>query len=155
MGKPILLDQFGIALTEQKVVEFSGNRPGVTIPLKEIHRVEIQYGFSSERPLIGALFGLFLSGIGLVGCYRAIMTVINEGVFFFPFLAMIPFVVIGIWVLYKCFAQGYFLRVDTSRGSRKLNFDHRIKPGEASEFANNWNQLELELKCGFEESIRS
>jgi hypothetical protein len=136
-----------IEISKECISEYDRNRKIVIIPRESIEKVSLEYGFSEERPIMSILFGLvsLLIGfaLGLMPISKMLFRTINGeqvlgnlGIFVFA----IPLLLIGAWLIMRSLSYGHYLRVTTTKATRKLSFEKRVEREAITSFIKECNR---------------
>jgi hypothetical protein len=132
-----------LAISKKGLSEFSGGRRIIFIPKDEVQIIEIKFGSSAERPLIQAIAGLMLAGLGYIGLTMIIMNAMRGLRWGLGFIVFGGF---GLWFLYETFKKTHYLRVICRNDKRKLIFRGAFQEAEFSKFINDATKLGYSFK---------
>src|SRR5271155_3141412 len=111
------LSYLNLAISEKGLSEFSGGRRIVFIPKDEVQIIEIKFGSSAERPLMQAIAGFMLLGLGWLGLALVFMGGL-KGLRWG--LGFVVFGGLGVLCLYEAFKKNHYLWVICRNDKRKL-----------------------------------
>lgn len=124
----------GVCFTADGVYEGPLTSPTTAAPRKRIEHLRLRYGFQVRNPLLLALFGLVLVGVGVIPLVHAAVWLIRGGIFLgLEMLLLVP-LVLGLMALYQAFRRGYVLEVETTVGLRSFEFSKGVNPSEVETF---------------------
>ncbi len=100
----------------------------VCLPKEGITSVALVYGQSEERPVVQLVAGVALMAVGLVFVVRILSWVLVGGTIVDVEAFGVALVPLGAWFLYRVFRKRHYLRVETTKETRKLAFNGRAEP---------------------------
>jgi hypothetical protein len=138
-----------IEVSTERIAEVGRDgRPLVSVPRAELRAIELRYGPAGERLLLQSLVGAVVVAIGLAlgrgmiawllyGGYANI----NAGA------GSVTFVLGGAWLLWRAWRPRHHLRLETTKGTRKLSFGQLADEASiASVLADTARILEIPVK---------
>jgi hypothetical protein len=137
------LSYLNLAISEKGISEFSDGRRIIFIPKDEIQIVEIKFGSSAERPIMQAIAGLMLVGLGYIGLTMIIMNAMRGLRWGLGFVVFGGF---GLWFLYETFKKTHYLWVICRNDKRKLVLRGAFQEAEFSQFINDATKLGYSFK---------
>jgi hypothetical protein len=119
-----------IEITEDGIAERTreGHRLAV-VPRSRIKRVTVVHGFTSERP-IATLLGATLCLGGAIAIVWAMIASFDHGPGFVTVTPVVLLGAVGAMLLWTLVRRGRYLRIETSRGLRKLHL-HEVQDRDA------------------------
>ena len=132
------LSYLNLAISEKGLSEFSGGRRIIFIPKDEVQSIEIKFGSSAERPLMQAIAGFVLLGLGwleLALVFMGGLKGLRWG------LGFVVFGGLGVLCLYETFKKNHYLWVICRNDKRKLVFKGAFQETEFSKFINDATKL--------------
>ena len=108
-------------------VDVDGTRL-VCLPRDGITSVALVYGQSEERPLVQLVAGIALMALGLVFVVRILSWILLGGTIADVEAFGVALVPLGAWFVYRVFRKRHYLRVETSKETRKLAFNGKAQP---------------------------
>jgi hypothetical protein len=130
----------GIRISAEHVALLEGGRPPVSLPVRDVRRMTLEYGFTAERPLMEAILGIVLCALGALASIRVLMWLRDGGTIRDLQILLAVLIPIGIWLLRNALHRGHFLRIHMENDVRKLPFDGRLDM-EFSNFVRNVEAL--------------
>src|ERR1700733_7479028 len=132
-----------LAISKKGLSELSGGKDIIFIPKDEVQIIEIKFGSSAEMPLIQAIAGLMLVGLGYIGLTMIIMNAMRGLRWGLGFIVFGGF---GLWFLYETFKKTHYLRVICYNDKRKLVFRGAFQEAEFSKFIDDAAKLGYSFK---------
>lgn len=123
-----------VRLTADSLVELDNGRPVVTVRRMDVQRMELRYGFPSERPLLSVAFGAVLIAVGLLPLFAALRQVFDAGRVVWKFALIVPLAFAGAYLVVTTLQRGYYLLVVLTRDCRKLRFGQSVTLDELNDF---------------------
>lgn len=112
-----------IRICNEFIEELDGGRRLIAVQRSGIERVELRWGWRSQRPFIQMLFGTVLSVLGMFPSVIVLRWLLGGGTLHWIVLALAGFLLLfGGWVMYDSLRRGYFLAVEGQKGRKKLCF---------------------------------
>jgi len=123
-----------VRLGADGAAEMDGTRKLMSIPRADVIRIELLHGSASERPLLSLILGLILLAISIAGPMMLAGALLGRGRVEVKFVTSIAFIVPAAWLLDLVIRRRWFLRVHTTKGSRKLIFKKGCDPVALEQF---------------------
>jgi hypothetical protein len=117
-----------IEIADDGIAERSHGRRAVFVPRASVERVTVVQGFTCERPIAALLGTVICLGGAAIVFWGVISSFDEEHAHIRLRLlvwAMLP-AVVGAMFLWTLIRRGRYLRVDTARGSRKLQVHGKV-----------------------------
>jgi hypothetical protein len=124
----------GIVFTAERVFEGTPSRPTVGVARSRIDKIRLRYGSVASHPIVLALLGLIMVGLGLVPLGHAALWVLRGGVYYAAEAFMLVWLPLGVGALFSVFRRGYVLDVQTSAGLRIFAFRRGTNRQEVEQF---------------------
>ena len=120
--QPEYLEYASVRLGSDGASEMDGSRKLVHIPRAEVVRLEIVQGSAAERPLLSLILGVILLAVALLGPTMLVLALLGRGTAEAKFVTSIAFIIPAAWLLDLVIRRRWFLKVHSTKGSRKLIF---------------------------------
>jgi hypothetical protein len=133
-GQPDYVEHASVRLGADGAAEMDGIRRLVYIPRAQVVRLEIVHGSAAERPLVSLILGVILLALALLGPAMLVLALLGRGRVEIKFVTSIAFIVPAAWLLDLVIRRRWFLKVHTSKGSRKLIFGKGSDPVAMEQF---------------------
>src|SRR5262249_27035328 len=114
-----------IVVDGQSLCEMDGDRPAVSLPLKNVSRIHLAHGFVAERRLVVLVLGLFFTALGVIWSVRIFQWLTTGGTLVDAELFMLGWLLLGPYLVFRAFKRGFYLEAQSKRSSRKLIFAKR------------------------------
>jgi hypothetical protein len=115
------IEYAGVRFTRQ-AVELRGKDGSLltALPCQAVQQVSLAQGFTSERPLLQALFGAALFAASLYYLGYGLFANASGRYPIYILIAGITMALLGGWLLWTALKRGIYLRVDLERGFRRF-----------------------------------
>jgi hypothetical protein len=124
----------GIVFINDSICEIDDGLIAIRLPITEVKRVVLGYGFQSPHPLLQMILGLVFIGMGVFAALAFLNFLIQGGTFPRLGAGLIAFGFIGVWLLAKAVNRGFYLDVYSAQGRRRLGFDDEASPQKMKDF---------------------
>jgi hypothetical protein len=119
-----------VEISDEKIVEMQDSRPVMLVMRADIRSTGLRYGFLARHPIIQIIFAGILiivtGAIVIAGINLLRESHVVEAWFFLA----VPFMLLGIWLLYDAVKRGHYLEIWTDKGRHRLIVGNRVKTGE-------------------------
>ena len=112
----------GICFTPDRVLELDGQRTVAAVPRADIWTVRLCYGVRAKHPLLLAVLGFTVLGVGLYQVPLVAEWFLHGGVLHEVQVGLLVNIFLGGWILWQACSRGYLLVIDTRGGRQTLEF---------------------------------
>jgi hypothetical protein len=124
----------GIVCDEKRLSEIDSGSVMVAVDRHDIQRITSRYGLVSPHPMLQVVMGSALTALACFPAAHLIDWIRHGGAFFTAEAFVIPFAVIGLWLVFSTFRKGRFLEVESARGRKRLAFQRDADPAAVDRF---------------------
>ena len=128
------IDFAGIRFGPDDVVEMDGQQVLLRVAKPEIQRIALRQGFYSAHPIVQAVVGIVLTGIGVLPAMHLVVWLASGGTFHAIEAFIVAFVFLGPWLVYDAAKRGPHLDVRTAAGHKRLILDKTVDPETLERF---------------------
>jgi hypothetical protein len=118
----------------QGVFENNGRGRNAVVASGNIKGLRLVYGFRARHPLLLALLGVALTGIGLASSVYLLAWLARGGMLWRKPLYGVPWLLFGPPAVYEACQRGYVLEVETASGLQRLEFSRTANHWELETF---------------------
>lgn len=109
----------GILIASEKIAMIQGKGEVASVQKKDIHRITLEEGYQSERPILQIAFVLLLPLYSIIYLLSGLLTGVSLRILV---LLALEFALLGIWMIREGMRRGYYLRIELQKDMRKLGF---------------------------------
>jgi hypothetical protein len=132
-GSPV--EYQGIRISGDLLNEIESGRVMLSLPMRDVRRVELVHGGVAERPLVEIIVGAALVAVGCWPLLHLAYWAMRGGVFIKDEAWIVAAGGVGAYMIWHALRKGWYLRVETATAVRKLVFHGRIVEADARSFA--------------------
>ncbi len=121
----------GIVASDEYITERGA--PQLRIPRSDVEAIDVRLCSPVQHPVLAFVFGLAAVAVGLYPL-RRIFEWLRGAPLIDLEVALVGFLVLGVYALYEASQRVRVLVVRTARGARKLSFRGRVRRDELNEF---------------------
>lgn len=124
-----LVECAGVRFGPDGVTEVDDEQVMVKVARGDLRRITLRHGFHSAHPVVQAVAGAVLTGIGLLPTWHLARWIGGGGTFYGVEAVLVGFVFLGPWLMLDATKRGPYLEVVTPGGTKKLVFERKADPG--------------------------
>jgi len=109
----------GILIAPEKIAMIQGKGEVASVQKKDIHRITLEEGYQSERPILQIAFVILLPLYSIIYLLSGLLTGVSLRILV---LLALEFALLGIWMIREGMRRGYYLRIELQKDMRKLGF---------------------------------
>jgi len=128
------LECCGIIIIDATLCEIDDGSIAIRVPITEVKRVVLGYGFQSPHPILQMILGLVFICMGVFAALAFLNFLVQGGAFPKLGAGLIAFGFIGVWLVAKGINRGFYLDVISAQGRRRLGFDDEASPEKMRSF---------------------
>jgi hypothetical protein len=130
-----LFEYRGVRVSGELISEVEDGRIMLSLPLRDVRRVELAYGGVAERPFVQIVVG---AGLLAVGCWPLLhfaYCALRGGVFIEEEAWLVAAGAVGAYMIWQARREGWYLRVESATTVRKFVFHGPVVEADAQAFA--------------------
>lgn len=108
-----------ILIALEKIAMIQGKGEVASVQKKDIHRITLEEGYQSERPILQIAFVILLPLYSIIYLLSGLLTGVSLRILV---LLALEFALLGIWMIREGMRRGYYLRIELQKDMRKLGF---------------------------------
>ncbi|HZL34649.1 MAG TPA: hypothetical protein VFC78_05010 [Tepidisphaeraceae bacterium] len=124
----------GIRCSAEQLLEIDSGRVMVLVSRPDILRIAACHGLQALHPIIQFVAGVIVTAIGLIPVPYIIGWIHHGGTLILGSKLLLVLAPIGLWLIAESFARGYFLRIETTKGSKRLAFHGKPRAHDVEMF---------------------